>query len=83
VRRYVVDTPGFLLTATVVTINCPLHEKTKGLFNAELISKMKKGEPPAHPPCQSDTEQAPGSSTRRAEQSSSRKTWLRRSSRAT
>lgn len=27
----------------VVTINCPLHEKTKGLFNKELISKMKKG----------------------------------------
>src|ERR1700760_3675905 len=27
----------------VVTINCPLHEKTKGLFNADLISKMKKG----------------------------------------
>ncbi|KAH0609750.1 uncharacterized protein H6S33_012296 [Morchella sextelata] len=27
----------------VVTINCPLHESTKGLFNKELISKMKKG----------------------------------------
>lgn len=27
----------------VVTINCPLHEKTKGLFNKELISKMKDG----------------------------------------
>lgn len=27
----------------VVTINCPLHEKTQGLFNKELISKMKKG----------------------------------------
>jgi formate dehydrogenase len=27
----------------VVTINCPLHEQTKGLFNKELISKMKKG----------------------------------------
>ncbi|ABN68448.1 formate dehydrogenase-like protein [Scheffersomyces stipitis CBS 6054] len=27
----------------VVTINCPLHEKSKGLFNKELISKMKKG----------------------------------------
>jgi len=49
VRRYVVNAPGVLLTATVVTINCPLHEKTKGLFNAELISKMKKGEPAAHP----------------------------------
>ncbi|KAI9865050.1 MAG: formate dehydrogenase (NAD+) [Vezdaea acicularis] len=27
----------------VVTINCPLHEKTRGLFNKELISKMKPG----------------------------------------
>ncbi|KAK6459054.1 formate dehydrogenase-like protein [Scheffersomyces xylosifermentans] len=27
----------------VVTINCPLHEKSKGLFNKALISKMKKG----------------------------------------
>ncbi|KAI4095328.1 MAG: hypothetical protein LQ344_001626 [Seirophora lacunosa] len=27
----------------IVTINCPLHEKTRGLFNKELISKMKKG----------------------------------------
>ncbi len=35
--------------ATVVTINCPLHEKTKGLFNKELIAKMKKGKlPPLH-----------------------------------
>jgi formate dehydrogenase len=29
--------------ADVVTINCPLHEGTKGLFNKDLISKMKKG----------------------------------------
>ena len=27
----------------VVTINCPLHEKTRGMFNKDLISKMKKG----------------------------------------
>ena len=27
----------------VVTINCPLHEKTRGLFNKEMISHMKKG----------------------------------------
>jgi len=32
-----------LAQCDVVTINCPLHEKTKGLFNKELISKMKKG----------------------------------------
>mmetsp|Transcript_8925 Transcript_8925/g.11135 ORF Transcript_8925/g.11135 Transcript_8925/m.11135 type:complete len:377 (+) Transcript_8925:124-1254(+) len=29
--------------ADVVTINCPLHEKSKGLFDKELISKMKDG----------------------------------------
>ena len=29
--------------ADIVTINCPLHEGTKGLFNKELISKMKDG----------------------------------------
>jgi len=27
----------------VVTINCPLHSETEHLFNANLISKMKKG----------------------------------------
>src|SRR5690348_13293629 len=27
----------------VVTINCPLHDKTRGLFDKNLISKMKKG----------------------------------------
>jgi len=32
-----------LAQCDVVTINCPLHEGTKGLFNKELISKMKKG----------------------------------------
>lgn len=29
--------------ADVVTINCPLHEQSKGLFNKDLISKMKDG----------------------------------------
>ncbi|CAN3363126.1 formate dehydrogenase 1 [Diutina catenulata] len=27
--------------ADIVTINCPLHEKSKGLFDKKLISKMK------------------------------------------
>jgi len=27
----------------VVTINCPLHPETEGMFDAKLISKMKKG----------------------------------------
>jgi len=35
--------PEMLGQCDVVTINCPLHEKTRGLFNKELISKMKKG----------------------------------------
>ncbi|KAG7662064.1 uncharacterized protein J8A68_004452 [[Candida] subhashii] len=29
--------------ADIVTINCPLHESSRGLFNKELISKMKPG----------------------------------------
>ncbi|KZZ98373.1 formate dehydrogenase [Moelleriella libera RCEF 2490] len=38
-----VDTLEELLErCDVVTINCPLHEKTKGLFNKDLIAKMKK-----------------------------------------
>jgi formate dehydrogenase len=32
-----------LAQCDVVTINCPLHESTRGLFNKELLSKMKKG----------------------------------------
>ena len=32
-----------LAQCDVVTINCPLHEKTKGLFNKELLNKMKPG----------------------------------------
>jgi formate dehydrogenase len=39
-----VDTLEELVSQSdVVTINCPLHEKTRGLFNKELIAKMKKG----------------------------------------
>ncbi|RLV89400.1 Formate dehydrogenase [Spathaspora sp. JA1] len=29
--------------ADIVTINCPLHDKSRGLFNKELIAKMKPG----------------------------------------
>lgn len=32
-----------LAKCDIVTINCPLHEKTRGLFNKNLIAKMKKG----------------------------------------
>merc|ERR1712232_750689 len=41
--RRVEDLEEMLGQCDVVTINCPLHEKTRGLFNKELISKMKKG----------------------------------------
>lgn len=41
--RRVNDLEEMLSQCDVVTINCPLHENTRGLFNKELISKMKKG----------------------------------------
>lgn len=67
----------------VVTINCPLHEKTRGLFNKELISKMKKGKSnlrSSHLPDRilTSTGQAHGSSTPPVVPSSSRKMSPRR-----
>jgi len=41
--RRVTDLEEMLAQCDVVTINCPLHEKTRGLFNKDLISKMKPG----------------------------------------
>ncbi|KAJ4389400.1 formate dehydrogenase (NAD+) [Gnomoniopsis smithogilvyi] len=41
--RRVESLEEMLAQCDVVTINCPLHEKTRGLFNKDLISKMKKG----------------------------------------
>lgn len=41
--RRVTDLEEMLAQCDVVTINCPLHEKTRGLFNKDLIAKMKKG----------------------------------------
>ncbi|KAL9626236.1 MAG: hypothetical protein Q9204_007467, partial [Flavoplaca sp. TL-2023a] len=41
--RRVENLEEMLAQCDVVTINCPLHEKTRGMFNKELISKMKKG----------------------------------------
>jgi len=41
--RRVENLEEMLAQCDVVTINCPLHEKTRGLFNKELISRMKKG----------------------------------------
>jgi formate dehydrogenase len=48
--RRVTDLEEMLGQCDVVTINCPLHEKTRGLFNKELISKMKPGMPFIHWP---------------------------------
>ncbi len=41
--RRVKDLDELLALSDVVTINCPLHEKTRGLFNKDLIAKMKPG----------------------------------------
>ena len=41
--RRVEKLEDMLAQCDVVTINCPLHESTKGLFNKQLLSKMKKG----------------------------------------
>lgn len=41
--RRVLDLEEMLAQCDVVTINCPLHEKTRGLFNKDLIAKMKPG----------------------------------------
>lgn len=49
--RRVADLGEMLAQCDVVTINCPLHESTVGLFNKELIAKMKPGKSllPSHP----------------------------------
>jgi len=41
--RRVENLEEMLAQADIVTINAPLHESTRGLFNKQLISKMKKG----------------------------------------
>ncbi|GAP84030.1 putative formate dehydrogenase [Rosellinia necatrix] len=41
--RRVENLEEMLAQCDVVTINCPLHEKTRGMFNKELIAKMKPG----------------------------------------
>ena len=41
--RKVEKLEDMLSQCDVVTINCPLHEKTRGLFNKDLIKHMKKG----------------------------------------
>lgn len=41
--RRVEDLKEFLGQLDVLTINCPLHEQTKGIFNKETIGYLKKG----------------------------------------
>jgi formate dehydrogenase len=41
--RRVKDLKEFVAQCDVVTINCPLHEGTRGLINADLLKHFKKG----------------------------------------
>jgi len=41
--RRVEDLKEFVAQCDLVTVNCPLHEGTKGLVNAELLKSFKKG----------------------------------------
>lgn len=41
--RRVATLDELLAQCDVVTVNCPLHEQTRGLINAERLAKMKKG----------------------------------------
>jgi len=41
--RRVEDLKEFLGQLDVLTVNCPLHEQTKGIINKETLSYLKKG----------------------------------------
>jgi len=41
--RRVADLKDFVSQCDVVTVNCPLHEGTRGLVNADLLKHFKKG----------------------------------------
>ncbi|KAH8993250.1 NAD-dependent formate dehydrogenase [Lactarius hatsudake] len=41
--RRVADLREFVSQCDVVTVNCPLHEGTRGLVNAELLKHFKRG----------------------------------------
>ena len=41
--RRVADLKEFVAQCDVVTVNCPLHEGTRGLVNTELLKSFKKG----------------------------------------
>lgn len=41
--RRVTDLKEFVSQCDVVTVNCPLHEGTRGLVNSDLLKHFKKG----------------------------------------
>ena len=41
--RRVEDLKEFLGQLDVLTVNCPLHETTRGIINKETLSYLKKG----------------------------------------
>ena len=41
--RRVADLKEFVAQCDVVTVNCPLHEGTRDLVNADLLKSFKKG----------------------------------------
>ena len=41
--RRVQDLKDFVSQCDVVAVNCPLHEGTRGLVNADLLKHFKKG----------------------------------------
>ncbi|TFK54117.1 hypothetical protein OE88DRAFT_1732824 [Heliocybe sulcata] len=41
--RRIDDLKDFVSQCDVITVNCPLHEGTRGLVNAELLKHVKKG----------------------------------------
>lgn len=41
--RRVIDLKEFVSQCDVVTVNCPLHDGTRGLVNADLLKHFKKG----------------------------------------
>ena len=41
--RRVADLKDFVAQCDVVTVNCPLHEGTRDLVNADLLKSFKKG----------------------------------------
>ena len=41
--RRIEDLNEFVSQCDIITVNCPLHEKTRGLINTELLKHFKQG----------------------------------------